>query len=118
LECGFEDVGTPRLRVCEWKSPTILQEPGCGAVFQPYGPIELTHVIALIAELAMDCLLGAVENPTHRVWVDRRRRLVETGGTWTAAWTKIAGTRLDGGFLHEGAWAASECRVCRLAPAA
>jgi molybdopterin/thiamine biosynthesis adenylyltransferase len=119
LECGFDDAGAPRLRVCKWESETTLQEPACGAVFQPYGPIELGHVSVMIAELAMDCLLGTVGTSTHRIWVDRRRRLAEAGGTWTAEWVRIAGDRADGGFLHEAVWAASaDCRVCPVAPAA
>jgi len=119
LECGFDDAGTPRLRVCKWESETMLQEPACGAMFQPYGPIELAHVVAVIAELAMDCLLGNVVTSTHRIWADRRRRLSEMGGTWTAEWARNAGNRLDGGFLHECVWASSAgCRMCQLAPAA
>lgn len=119
LECGFDDAGTPRLCVCGWESETTLQEPACGAMFQPYGPIELAHIVAVIAELAMDCLLGTVATSTHRIWADRRRRLTEMGGSWTGEWVKIAGNRLDGGFLHESVWAASaDCRMCQLAPAA
>jgi hypothetical protein len=97
----------------------MLQEPACGAVFQPYGPIELAHVVATIAELAMDYLLGSVTTSTHRIWVDRRSRVAETGGGWTAEWAKIAGDRLDGGFLYESVWASSGgCPMCQLAPAA
>jgi molybdopterin/thiamine biosynthesis adenylyltransferase len=119
LECGFDGAGRPRLRVCEWGSDTMLQEPACGAVFQPYGPIDLAHVVATIAELAMDYLLGSVTTSTHRIWVDRRSRVAETGGGWTAEWAKIAGDRLDGGFLYESVWASSGgCPMCQLAPAA
>ena len=119
LECGFDDAGGPRLRVCRWDAETTLQEPACGAVFQPYGPVELAHVIATVAELAVDCLLGTIATSTHRIWADRRSRLIETGGAWTADWEKIAGDRDGGGFLHESVWAPSpDCRACPLAPAA
>lgn len=119
LECGFDDGGAPRLRVTEWKAATTLQEPACGAIFQPYGPIEIAHVVAVIAELAMDCILGTITTSTHRIWADRRRRLTELGGDWTAEWASVAGNRLDGGFLHESTWAASgNCRACQSAPPA
>jgi molybdopterin/thiamine biosynthesis adenylyltransferase len=119
LECGFDDAGAPRLRVCCWDSETTLQEPACGAVFQPYGPVELAHIIAMIAELGVDCLLGTVATPTHRIWIDRRRRLTELGGRWSPEWTVLAGDRMDGGFLYESPWTASgTCRVCQLPPAA
>ncbi len=114
LACGFDDAGTPRLRVCTWPGETTLQEPACAAVFQPYGPIELAHIIALVAELAMDCVLGSVKRSTHRIWIDRRGRLAETGGTWTAEGTKFADDSADGSFVRERLWVAStDCSVCQ-----
>jgi hypothetical protein len=120
LQCGLTDTGQPLLRLTQWPDGSVLrQEPACGAVYQPYGPVELAHVVALVAELALDSLLGAVTTSVHRIWAGRRRLLEMAGGTWTAAWIEIARDRLDGGFVHERPWPASAaCGECRRAEAA
>lgn len=120
LQCGITDTGQPLLTLTEWPDSGVLrQEPACGALYQPYGPVELAHVVALVAELALDGLLGVVTASTHRIWAGRRRLLEMAGGTWTAAWIEIARDRLDGGFVHERPWPASAaCGECRRAEAA
>lgn len=120
LQCGMNDIGQCLLRLTDWPDRNLLrQEPACGAAYQPYGPVELAHVVALVAELGLDCLLGAVATSTHRIWAGRRRLLEVAGGTWTAAWIEIARDRLDGGFVHERPWLASAtCGECRSAEAA
>jgi hypothetical protein len=53
--CGFEGTGLPDFRVTDWPAGTpTRQEPACGAVFQPYGPVELGYVNSLVSELALD----------------------------------------------------------------
>ncbi len=56
--CGFGNDGRPLLRVTDWPRSALQAEPACGAVYQPFGPVELTHIEGLIAEVALDCLLG------------------------------------------------------------
>jgi hypothetical protein len=34
-----------------------LEEPARGAHYQPYGPVELSYIIAMIGDLALDRLL-------------------------------------------------------------
>jgi sulfur-carrier protein adenylyltransferase/sulfurtransferase len=115
LQCGFNPDGLPLLRVTEWpQGETVRQEPACGAVYQPYGPVELGHVVSVIAELAIDCILGHVQRATHRVWAARRQLLEGMGGTWTAEWEAIAAGRTGGGFVEEREWArSSSCIECK-----
>ena len=102
---GFDPTGLPALPVTEWTVATQLQEPACGAVYQPYGPIELQGTIAVLAELALDTLLGEISISTHRIWAARERRLTQAGGCWSGLWLKETGNRIEGGFLLERPWA-------------
>lgn len=115
LRCGFTAIGQPTLRVTDWPSGTTFkQEPACGVVFQPYGPVELMHIEATIAELALDALLGVVTESRHRIWVGRRTQLDAAGGTWNTAWTETVGHRPEGGFLLDRSWSRSNvCDACR-----
>lgn len=114
LQCGFDEVGIPHLRVASWPDGvTMKQEPACGAAYQPYGPIELTHIVSLNAELAVGCLLGNIGHSTHRIWAGSARLLTSTGGAWTPEWIQIAKDRLQGSFVEDRIWPASgNCRRC------
>jgi len=110
--CGFRDSGLPRLKVAEWSGSTVQQEPGCGAVFQPYGPTELSHTTTLVAELALDVLLGSVNGPEHRIWACRERFLRSVAGAWTDAWMELTNGRSEGGFVFDRLWDNPGCGVC------
>ena len=115
FQCGFTHDGLPLLRVTDWpQGETVRQEPACGAIYQPYGPVELGHVISVIAELAIDCVLGHMGHATHRIWAARRSMLEELGGVWTPEWAAIAGSRAAGGFVEEREWPRSvSCIECK-----
>jgi molybdopterin/thiamine biosynthesis adenylyltransferase len=103
---GLDETGLPALRVTEWPNgPTVRQEPACGAVFQPYGPVELGYVTNMVVELALDCLLGAITASTHRIWAARRSLLERSGGHWTPEWMSISPNGEDGGVMTERPWA-------------
>lgn len=105
LQCGFTTSGTPALRVTDWpRGTTVRQEPACGATYQPYGPVELGHIISLVAETALDCVLGAVDKSTHRVWAGRQSLLESVDGVWSPEWLAVAGGRTRGGFVEELEW--------------
>lgn len=114
LQCGLTEFGEPMLRVTEWPDgPTARQEPACGATFQPYGPVELMYVTALVADLSLDCLLGSVKESTERIWAasDSLRQCV--GGAWSDEWRKLAGDQVVGGRVAERAWSrSSRCIEC------
>jgi len=114
FQCGFTHDGLPHLRVTDWpQGDTVRQEPACGAIYQPYGPVELGHVVSVIAELAIDCVLGRVGHATHRIWGARRPMLEGLGGVWTPEWEAIAGSRAAGGFVEEREWPrSSSCIEC------
>ena len=113
--CGVGPFGNPLLRVTDWPEGTTQRnEPACGAVFQPYGPVELSHIVALIAELSIDSLLDPGRAATHRIWAARSQRLVSIGGTWTRDWLCVCGERSEGGFVFERTWMPDDrCLVCR-----
>ncbi|RWJ00051.1 ThiF family adenylyltransferase [Mesorhizobium sp.] len=104
FRAGFDSTGLPWLQVTAWPAgDTQLREPACGAVYQPYGPVELAFVHALAAELALDALLANRTKTTHRIWAAPRERLVRLGGEWSADWRAIAGDSA-GGQIHERCW--------------
>ncbi|RWC57896.1 MAG: hypothetical protein EOS54_03955 [Mesorhizobium sp.] len=104
---GFDATGLPHLRVAEFPYPTVRQEPACGAVYQPYGPIELQGSVSVIAELALDVMLQPPSQSVHRLWIGRERYLRQMGGRWSPAWAKLMGGHKEGGFLHDRPWASN-----------
>ena len=114
LQCGFDVTGRCTTRVVDWHdSPPNKQEPACGGHFQPYGPIEAENVVALIAELCLDCLVKDVSVSSHRIWAARKALVDRAGGAWALEWTEMVNGRNDGAILHERLWPASEaCPEC------
>ena len=115
LQCGLTEHGESRSPVSTWpKGSPIRGEPACGASFQPYGPIELSYVSALVAELSLDCLLGRVTASTQRTWIGRRSLLEDAGGEWTPEWRKRAEACPQGGFIDERPWLTIKgCPECK-----
>ncbi len=102
---GFDRTGLPNFRLTEWPNgESTRQEPACGAVYQPYGPVELAFVNNLISELALDVLLGNTPGATHRVWAGSAKRLRDLGGSWTEAWRADDGFREEGGIVVTRPW--------------
>lgn len=114
LQCGFDAVGTPKLTATAWpEGHELKQEPACGAVYQPYGPVELNHIVSVIAELALDALMGEVTASAHRTWSAGERRLKALGGDWSPEWLAHAGVVPTGGGVLERPWAAEPaCPQC------
>ena len=115
LQCGFTDCGTSSLQVTEWpEEGKQIQEPACGAVYQPYGPIALTYVEGLVSELVLDCILGTVSASCHRVWVARKSVLDAAGGAWSREWVRMCPERQQGGFSEERTWPSRpNCPSCQ-----
>ena len=68
LQCQFTRLGDAKTNITDWGKSEPKHEPACGAVYQPYGPIELSWTTALASALALDCLLGKISTSTHRIW--------------------------------------------------
>lgn len=110
--CGITPRGLQRFRVTRWNGPTLLKEPGCGAHFQPYGPIEISRIADTVSELAIAVLLGEITEPLHRIWAAPEETLKREQGEWTPEWLQACGNRTEGGFLFSRAWGAGECWQC------
>ena len=115
LQCGVEAHGRPLLRVTHWpEASAVFQEPACGAVFQPYGAVELTNTVTLVASLALEALLGEAEPGAHRIWVGPERSLLRLGGAWSPVWAELGLATPTGGGVHERSWAVREyCWQCQ-----
>lgn len=113
LRCGFSATGTPLLRVTSWATETLVREPACGGIYQPYGPVELAQVERFATELALDALLDPPGESVHRIWAARQPLLRAAGGQWSADWSSLHPDRTLGGFIDDRAWARGPCDVCR-----
>jgi hypothetical protein len=113
LRCGFGTTGVPKFQITEWSSGALRAEPACGALYQPYGPIELGFINSVAAELALDAILNEEQAPAHRVWVGASRRLRALGGNWTSVWTQDPQFRDEGDFCLTRPWPTSECSRCK-----
>lgn len=114
LECGMSEFGSPNLPVTDWAGATTEQrEPACGAVFQPYGPIELNHTNTMIAEMALDVLLGKITQTTHHIWACKQPFLQACGGSWSNEWQTLASYQSTGGYTTTQAWCQNpQCCAC------
>lgn len=114
LGCGLNEWGEPSLPVAAWPKGTGRRgEPACGVMFQPYGPTELSHVSALIAEAAIDILLGRETEPFNRVWIAREQIIARAGGVWSEAWKARLGDQPRGACVEEFEWARrDDCPFC------
>ncbi len=115
LQCGFSALGECRLQVTEWRKEKKQQrEPACGAVFEPYGPIELLGAISAAASLALDGLLNKVKLATHRIWAGPESLLFDAGGAWSKQWLNEKMERSKGGFQEDRTWEKDPlCDACR-----
>ena len=111
LQDGFSAAGLPFLQVTCWPDgSTRRQEPACGAVYEPYGPVELGYVTTMAADLALDCVLGDAASSTHRIWACGRRFLARAGGAWSAEWRAAPGFQEEGAYVSERPWGAQGAR--------
>lgn len=114
LRCGFDDKGRPNVTVTEWPAGgESLQEPACGAVYTPYGPAALCWAHALIAETTINALMSQPKGGHHYIWIGRRQRIVEGGGSWASTWVAQMGDPGCGGITVDRPWSQSaSCPVC------
>jgi sulfur-carrier protein adenylyltransferase/sulfurtransferase len=114
FRCGFDASGRPKLELTVWPSEKRQRrEPACGAVFQPYGPLELLGTISAGASLVLDSLLGKLLSATHRIWAGPQTLLIEAGGTWSEEWLRTHRDCVEGGFQEQQNWLGdSDCPVC------
>lgn len=111
--CGMTEFGQSRLKVTDWlDGPTVRTHPACGGAFQPYGAAQLAHGQSLIADLALDSLIGRTGH-THRIWSASQRVLDAVGGSWNDNWKSFAHQSVKNGGEYDQQWVVSpECRIC------
>lgn len=114
LKCHIGRTGRSDFEVARWNTPlTTLEEPACGAHYQPYGPVELGYVTTMISEAAIDCLLSPPNSSMHRLFATSAARLQDAGGTWTSAWLETQAHSQFGEAKHITlAWPPSDCPAC------
>jgi molybdopterin/thiamine biosynthesis adenylyltransferase len=114
LQCHIGRTGAPDLTVVEWPNGGDVhqEEPACGAHYQPYGPVELAYVTAMIAEVALYCLLGPPDRSFSRVFVAAPRRISTLGGRLTEAWRSAFGDGDSGLRTVDRPWLAGGCAAC------
>lgn len=118
LQCGFDSTGRHLSPVTIWpQGSTEQREPGCGAVFQPYGPVSMSNIAARVADLALDCLAGVVQRSTHRIWVGRTDRLREVGGLLSASGKTLLSSSPHGECVQVRDWP-DHCADCKRSAAA
>jgi hypothetical protein len=100
----LNETGQPHLVATQWAEETRRYEPACGAAFEPYGPVELGFITSLVAQAALDSLLGTIGPNTHRIWLARRAFVEAAGGSWSDMLREIAPHALEGGMTIERPW--------------
>jgi hypothetical protein len=114
FQCGFDESGGARLPITVWPDAMMRErEPGCGAVFQPYGPAELAYVEALASELAVEVLVDPPAASIQRMWAASRSFVERSKGSLNPDWIGDSPRRRDGGCREEEPWARQErCAAC------
>jgi hypothetical protein len=114
LQCHIGRTGEPSFKAVEWADggDANLEEPSCGAHYQPYGPIELGYVTAMIGELALDCLLKPPENSFNRVILTSQGRIADLGGRLSETWLSDYGSGYLGVITVDRPWPGKACSAC------
>lgn len=120
FQCGFDESAGARLPITIWPDAMMRErEPGCGAVFQPYGPAELAYIEALASELAVEVLLDPPPASIHRMWAADRGFIERSKGSLNPDWVGDSPRRRDGGCREEEPWARQDrCAACSSSDAA
>ena len=78
-----------------------FRAPACGLVFQPFGSIELTPIVGMIAEMSVDVLLAKVKSSQIRSWLGSSQHVRDRGGKWTEmAETLVRGRSNGQGYFR------------------
>ncbi|MGB3470584.1 MAG: ThiF family adenylyltransferase [Erythrobacter sp.] len=114
LQCHIGRTGVPDLTVIEWPEGggATIEEPACGAHYQPYGPVELTYVTAMVTDAAMDCLLDPPKHSFSRVFVASARRIAAFDAQPTKTWRAAFGELGEGIRTVDRPWPSAGCAAC------
>lgn len=76
-------------------------EPACGALFQPFGPVELASAEALTTDLVIGVLTGEVKRNMHMVHATNEERVHALGGQWSSTHRQHRPRSFVGSFQYE-----------------
>ncbi|WP_298337799.1 ThiF family adenylyltransferase [uncultured Erythrobacter sp.] len=114
IQCHMSQVGRPDFVAIDWQegADANLEEPACGAHYQPYGPVELEFINAMLGELALDCLLNAPSQSLHRVSLARKSRIGSLGGEVSKACQVEIVDDGHGPIIFDREWPVTSCKAC------
>ena len=113
LHCHFDKQGKFDYETTAWPTSGTFREPACGITYQPYGPSELSFIVAMACAAALDYLTKRVSGSAHRLWLGSDRVLQKMGGTWSERVLEDYPARNLNGGLYDRSWEAkADCPVC------
>ena len=116
FQCHIGRTGKPSFKVVEWPDggTQSQEEPACGEHYSPYGPVELSYVTAMVADVALECLLTAPRRSFSRVFVASRDRIEELGGRWSEEWIAEQASERGGPGVRtvDRPWNRRSCPAC------
>jgi hypothetical protein len=112
LACGMDSSGHFSRTAVLWPGgPQMVQEPGCGGFFQPYGSTDLAPAAALVGRTALEVLLGELSRSAHRVWRIEEKRIQDLGGILN--YPLFSQDPAQGGCVSETEWEIDpSCQLC------
>ncbi|WP_133366496.1 ThiF family adenylyltransferase [Qipengyuania sediminis] len=118
FQCHMDNVGRPRLTAVGFPEQGVatLEEPACGAHYQPYGPVELAFTTTMLSEMALDCLIDPPLFSQHRIIVASRERVEALGGTFSPEFEASTGNVVGSGIATLP-WEKAACPACEEASA-
>ena len=118
FQCHIGRTGSSSFKVVDWPDggDASQEEPACGAHYNPYGPVELNYVTAMISDVALDCLLSPPTHSFSRVFATSQRRIDELGARWTNEWLAEQENDVAGVRTVDRPWLRTTCPACRDQP--
>ena len=111
--CGMDQFGKSLRTVCVWDNETTRKQPHCGASFQPYGPVSLSEVAALVAKTTTKSLLGEVGPGTEAVYWTSQEEISNQGGRFNAEFLKSFSVVPEFGGVRQFEWRQrGDCSYC------
>lgn len=101
FRCGFDPTGGAAVPATRWKSAGTS---ACGGATSIYGAVELAPAQALVANLAIDLLLGRASAPVRRCWLASRPTIEALNGRFNPVWESVNGDAKSGGRMVAAHW--------------
>ena len=115
LRCGVGATGKPDFVACEWPNGNAtVEEPACGNHFTPAGAVQLSFVVDLIADAAIQALHAPPAHSHHDMWLAPAALLEANGGIWSQSLIDLDATLVQGGRLKSRSWPHQQCPACAL----